>query len=68
MQSKICRIKQLASDGSKQGILPVSSATIWRWVRENRFPKPIRLGPGVTGWYINDIEAFIEKCNEGAKS
>lgn len=68
MQNKICRIKQLASDGSKQGLLPVSSATIWRWVRENRFPKPIRLGPGVTAWYISDIEEFIGKSNEGNRS
>jgi prophage regulatory protein len=34
----------------------VSSATIWRWVRERRFPDPIRIGPRSTRWRRADIE------------
>lgn len=67
MEHKIIRIGQLASSKNKQGYLPVSSATLWRWVREERFPPPIRLGPGVTGWYVSDVDAFIASCDNRAK-
>jgi predicted DNA-binding transcriptional regulator AlpA len=40
-------------------MLPVSPATIWRWVRDGKFPKPLKLGPSVTGWHICEVEAFI---------
>jgi prophage regulatory protein len=40
----------------------VSVATVWRWVREGKFPKPIKLGAAVTAWRISDIEAW-----EGSK-
>lgn len=40
----------------------VSVATVWRWVREGKFPKPIKLSEAVTAWRICDIEAW-----EGSK-
>ena len=40
-------------------MLPVSPATIWRWVREGKFPKPFKLGDSVTVWDATEVEAFI---------
>ncbi|MDY7576008.1 helix-turn-helix transcriptional regulator [Actimicrobium sp. CCI2.3] len=40
-------------------MLPVSPATIWRWVREDKFPKPFKLGDSVTVWNAAEVEAFI---------
>lgn len=54
MQSKFIRISELASTPgrngrpARQGRLPVSCATIWRWVKLGEFPKPVRLGPQVS--------------------
>lgn len=59
MSPRIIRIADLATTPKKSGILPVSPATIWRWVRDGKFPKPFKLGASVTGWYVDDIEAFI---------
>jgi prophage regulatory protein len=59
MSSRIIRIADIATTPTKTGILPVSPATIWRWVRDDKFPKPFKLGASVTGWYADDIEAFI---------
>ena len=42
------------------GILPISSATLWAWVRAGKAPKPIRLSAGVTVWRRADIFAFAE--------
>lgn len=62
VQSKFIRISELASTPgrngrpARQGRLPVSCATIWRWVKLGDFPQPVRLGPQVTAWRMQDIE------------
>jgi predicted DNA-binding transcriptional regulator AlpA len=66
MSARIIRIAQLATTPKKSGILPVSPATIWRWVRDGKFPKPIKLGASVTGWHVDEIEAFVAACSKGA--
>ncbi len=59
MKTHLIRIAEIASTPSKAGILPVSPATIWRWVRDNKFPQPLKLSAGVTAWHAADIEQFI---------
>ena len=36
----------------------VSPNTIWRWVREGKFPAPVKLGENCTRWRIADITAW----------
>ena len=46
----------------KRGIDPlvaVSRSTWWRWISENRAPKPLRIGSRTTVWKKSDIDAFI---------
>lgn len=38
--------------------LGVHRTTVRRWVREGRFPKPVKLGPNCTRWKLTDIEEF----------
>ena len=40
-------------------IVPVSSATLWRWSKDGRFPKPARLGPRVTAWKVEDVRRWM---------
>lgn len=43
----------------------VSTASIWRWKREGRFPAAVRLGPSTTRWRLSDIiahENSLEAC------
>lgn len=61
MSKRVIRISEIASTKNKSGKLPVSQATIWRWVKEGRFPKPFKLGERITVWNIEDIEFFIAK-------
>lgn len=35
-----------------------SPATIWRWVREGNFPRPVKLTPGCTRWRLTDLESW----------
>lgn len=39
----------------------VARATIWRWVREGRFPSPLKITAGCTRWKLSDIEQWEEK-------
>jgi prophage regulatory protein len=36
----------------------VSRPTIWRWTKNGKFPKPVKLGAGSTRWRSSDIEAW----------
>jgi prophage regulatory protein len=38
--------------------IPVSRATWWRWVKDGRAPKPVRLGPGIVAWRASDIDVL----------
>lgn len=33
----------------------VSEPTIWRWVANGKFPKPIKISEGVTAWHLTDL-------------
>ena len=59
MAQRVIRLAQLASTKDKPGMLPVSPATIWRWVREGKFVQPFKLGAGTTVWDADAVEAFI---------
>lgn len=66
MSQRVVRIAEIATTKARQGMLPVSPATIWRWVREGKFPKPFKLGSSVTVWDAADVEAFITQRAEEA--
>ncbi|WP_115702534.1 helix-turn-helix transcriptional regulator [Legionella sainthelensi] len=59
------RIKQILGDPTSKpsipAIIPVSKSTWWNGVKSGRFPKPIKLGPGITVWRVEDIRQLIEK-------
>lgn len=40
-------------------VVPVSGATLWRWIRENKFPAPTKLGPQVTAWRVGDVRDWL---------
>ena len=49
------RISQLQSK------LDVSRSSIWSWVKQGSFPKPIKLGKNCTAWNADDVHAWVEK-------
>lgn len=40
-------------------LVPVSNATLWRMVKDGRFPKPVKLSAKVTAWRAEDVRAWI---------
>jgi predicted DNA-binding transcriptional regulator AlpA len=40
-------------------VYPVKKSTWWRGIAIGRFPKPVKLGPRITAWRVEDIRALI---------
>jgi predicted DNA-binding transcriptional regulator AlpA len=40
-------------------ILPFSSATLWRKVKDGSFPAPVKLSERITAWKVEDIRAWM---------
>ena len=40
-------------------VFPVSKSTWWAGVKEARYPQPVKLGPKITAWRVEDIRALI---------
>jgi prophage regulatory protein len=52
---------RLKSVLAPRGPIPVSKSTWWAGVKSGRYPKPVKLGPRITAWRIEDIQALIRK-------
>lgn len=66
MARRVVRISELASTKNKPGLLPVSPATVWRWVADPtlNFPAPFKLGPNCTVLDLSLVEAWMAKQAE----
>jgi predicted DNA-binding transcriptional regulator AlpA len=64
---RLIRVADIATTPTSKGMLPVSPATIWRWVREGKFPAPYKLGDSITVWNLVEVEAFIARRAGGAQ-
>lgn len=51
---------RLRSIVGPDGPIPVSKSTWWAGVKDGRFPRPVKLGPRITAWRIEDIRRLIE--------
>ena len=64
MAQRVIRIADLASTKNKCGRLPVSPATVWRWVKQSKFPAFFKLGPNTTVVDLDEVEAFLAQRAE----
>lgn len=40
-------------------VFPVSKSTWWQGVKDGDFPQPVKLGPKITAWRVEDIRELI---------
>ncbi len=48
-------------------VIPVGKSTWWDGVRSGRFPKPVKLGPRITAWRVEDIRALIKEAADSTE-
>lgn len=56
------RLAQLVLDPKqpdRPAVVPISRATLWRWVKSGAFPRPIKLSNRVTAWRSDDIKKWL---------
>ena len=56
------RMKELANGPHGCGMIGVSAQTIWKWVKQKKFPQPLHLGgkgSNVTVWRSSEIQAWM---------
>lgn len=47
--------------------LPIAKSTIESWVKQGKFPAPIKLSPTVTAWRNQDIHAWLDNLSNNEK-
>jgi predicted DNA-binding transcriptional regulator AlpA len=47
------------------GNRPINAATLYRGIREGRYPKPVKVGPGSSRWLRAECEAALQAMVEG---
>jgi len=55
------RLSQIIGNPDKgiPPLIPVKKSTWWAGVKSGRFPQPVKLGPRVTAWRVEDLRTFI---------
>ena len=50
-------------------LIPFSPATVWRKVKAEQFPQPVKLSVNITAWKAEDVRAWIaaQSAEAGAK-
>jgi predicted DNA-binding transcriptional regulator AlpA len=63
----VVRMSQLASTKDRNGLLPLSRATIWRLSSDpnSGFPRPFKLGPKTTVWRLSEVYEWLASKAKG---
>ena len=40
-------------------LLPIGKSTWWAGIRSGQYPAPVKLGPRVSAWRVEDIRALL---------
>ncbi len=56
----------LPIDEVRKAVGDKSRRTIYRWIEEGIFPKPVPIGPNSVGWPESTIKEFIETKKQAA--
>jgi prophage regulatory protein len=55
------RERDLIGSAKARGPIPFSHATLWRKVKAQQFPAPVKLSEGITAWRVEDVREWIAK-------
>ena len=59
--SQIVGKKPTTDDPGLPALVPVSASTLWQWVRDGKFPAPVKLGPRTTAWSVESVRAYLQR-------
>jgi predicted DNA-binding transcriptional regulator AlpA len=47
------------------GSKPIDPSTLYRGIRQGRYPRPVKVGPGSSRWLREECEAALRSMVEG---
>jgi predicted DNA-binding transcriptional regulator AlpA len=47
------------------GTKPINAATLYRGIRQGRYPSPVKVGPGSSRWLREECEQALRSMVEG---
>lgn len=63
------RIGHLVRTKNGEGLLGgISGPTVWRWIKQGAFPKPVSLGPNTTAFDARAVDAWINSKIAGGST
>lgn len=65
----LIRLKHIIGNNKSNipSLISASHETIYKWIREGKFPKPIKIGK-MSFWRLEEVLTFIEKGKWEAKN
>lgn len=67
MSNAISNITGLLREKQVRQLIPIAHSTLWLWVREGKFPTPIKLSAKVVVWDAKAVQDFITASTVGPK-
>jgi len=49
------------------GSKPIDPSTLYRGIRQGRYPRPVKVGPGSSRWLRAECEAALQRMAEGRR-
>jgi predicted DNA-binding transcriptional regulator AlpA len=49
------------------GTRPINPSTLYRGIRQGRFPQPVKVGPGSSRWLRSECEAALREMTEARR-
>lgn len=58
-ENRYVRLHSIVGDrkSGTPGMLPIGASTWWAGVKKGRYPAPVKLGPRITAWRLEDVLA-----------
>jgi predicted DNA-binding transcriptional regulator AlpA len=47
------------------GSRPINAATLYRGIRDGRYPRPVHIGPGSSRWLREECESALQSMVDG---
>ena len=59
-ESNIATLRKFSRERQVTTRYRFSRATLWRLVKDRKFPQPVKLGPKTTAWVDSELDAYDE--------
>jgi prophage regulatory protein len=59
----LAAIDPLLREPAVLAVLSVSRTTLWRWIKEGRFPRPVKLSTRVAAWPASVVRGFVSSAS-----